>query len=272
MLSDMDGTLLGNDHQVSARNFRAIQLLKREGIPFFPATGRTRLSILNTAGKDFVDLLADGDICKLSGVFSQGLVVSGRRGEIIHEGYLDREVVEVMEDFCYRHHLSVVAYAGDRILTTRRSTYTDVLTHCKELQPEVIQHPLHLMQKHGAAVNKLILVADETVLQALRTGIEQQLHGLASITKAVPDMLEILPHGASKGDGVLRLLSHYGLSPDECLAFGDGENDIEMFQAVQYGVAVANAQPALMKHAHCTTLANHADGVAHTLEQIFQPA
>jgi Cof subfamily protein (haloacid dehalogenase superfamily) len=269
VLSDMDGTLLGLDHKISKRNLQAIELLKLRGIPFFPATGRTRISMIETAGKDFLDLMG-GDINKLSGVFSQGLVVAGRNGEIIHECFLSDDVIAVMEEYCENHDISVIAYAGDQILTTKQTFYTKLISEYKEPIPDLCSIPLHRMSAHGVTINKLILLADETELQHHRPTIAQRLNGLASLTKAVPRMLEVLPYGASKGEGVRILLSHYGLSPDECIAFGDGENDIEMFQLVKYGIAVANARPELMKHAHTMTLAHHADGVATIIEDIFR--
>lgn len=41
-------------------------------------------------------------------------------------------------------------------------------------------------------------------------------------------MLEILPLGGCKGDGVRRLLEHIGVSAERAIAFGDGENDVEV--------------------------------------------
>lgn len=271
VLSDMDGTLLGPDHKVSQRNLEAVEMLQKKGIPFFPATGRTRQSILATAGADFVKILSyDGEVSHLSGVFSQGLVVAGRNGEIIYEAYLSANVIAAVEEYCQQHNFSLIAYAGDTILTTRQTPYTDLIAHYREMPPQLSSKPLHELPNQGIALNKLIILAKEEALQAHRPVLTQLLHNEAVITKAVPEMLEILPHGTSKGHGVRILLDHYGLSLEECLAFGDGENDIEMFEAVRYGIAVANARPELIKHATLTTLSNHADGVAAVLEGLFK--
>ena len=42
--------------------------------------------------------------------------------------------------------------------------------------------------------------------------------------------LQILPHGASKGAGVARMLKNVGASADGLMALGDGENDVQMFE------------------------------------------
>lgn len=43
-------------------------------------------------------------------------------------------------------------------------------------------------------------------------------------------MVQVLPPGASKGAGVARLLKDLGLQPEQLMAIGDGENDVEMLQ------------------------------------------
>ena len=50
------------------------------------------------------------------------------------------------------------------------------------------------------------------------------------VTTAVPGMLEFLPRGASKGAAVERLLKRLGVNPENVLALGDGENDVEMLR------------------------------------------
>ena len=51
----------------------------------------------------------------------------------------------------------------------------------------------------------------------------------------------MLPRGASKGDGLRRLLAELGVKPVNVLACGDGENDVEMLQLVGTSCAMGNA-------------------------------
>ena len=53
----------------------------------------------------------------------------------------------------------------------------------------------------------------------------------------------MLPRGASKGDGLRRLLGELGVDPANVLACGDGENDVEMLQLVGTSCAMGNAAP-----------------------------
>lgn len=53
--------------------------------------------------------------------------------------------------------------------------------------------------------------------------------------------VDIIPATGGKGLGVEKVLEHYHLSKEQAIAFGDGENDIEMLQAVGLGVAMGNS-------------------------------
>jgi HAD superfamily hydrolase (TIGR01484 family) len=67
-------------------------------------------------------------------------------------------------------------------------------------------------------------------MQEIRQGAEEAVLGKASLTRALDGMLEVLPPSASKGAGVTKVLKHMGISPDDVLAIGDGENDLEMLE------------------------------------------
>ena len=57
--------------------------------------------------------------------------------------------------------------------------------------------------------------------------------------------VDIIPISGGKGAGIRKVLAYYGLTPEDAMAFGDGNNDIEMFQAVGHSVAMGNASADL---------------------------
>lgn len=74
---------------------------------------------------------------------------------------------------------------------------------------------------------------------------------------------DIIPADSGKGIGVEKVLAYYHLDPSQALAFGDGNNDIEMLQAVGHGVAMENGSKKLKKIADdvCGSVAE--DGIYH---------
>ncbi len=69
-----------------------------------------------------------------------------------------------------------------------------------------------------------------------------------------PAFSDLVPMHSSKALGIEAVINHYGIAPEETMAFGDGGNDIEMLQYVHLGVAMGNASPQVQSIAdHVTT-------------------
>ncbi|WP_435979220.1 Cof-type HAD-IIB family hydrolase [Psychrobacter sp. DM4] len=79
---------------------------------------------------------------------------------------------------------------------------------------------------------------------------------------------DILPADASKARGILDVCQHYGVDASECMAFGDGMNDLEMFDLVGYAVAMGDAQPDLIARADFVTGTIEERGIQSVLERL----
>jgi hydroxymethylpyrimidine pyrophosphatase-like HAD family hydrolase len=74
---------------------------------------------------------------------------------------------------------------------------------------------------------------------------------------------DIIPSDSGKGTGIRKILEHYRLTPEEAMAFGDGNNDVEMLQAVGTGIAMGNATQQLKAVADGICDPVSRDGVYH---------
>ncbi|MBO5092979.1 MAG: Cof-type HAD-IIB family hydrolase [Lachnospiraceae bacterium] len=85
----------------------------------------------------------------------------------------------------------------------------------------------------------------------------------AEITAWWDRAVDIIPAGSGKGTGVAKVLERCGFNREEAIAFGDGNNDIELLQAVGRGVAMGNASTELKRIADdvCGHVAQ--DGIYH---------
>jgi len=99
----------------------------------------------------------------------------------------------------------------------------------------------------------------------LRPYWAKAIEGRAHVVQAQPDMLELVPPATSKGNGVQILLNHLSISPDEVMAIGDGEDDIEMLQLASLGVALANGSEKTKAVANVIGATNDEDGVAQAI-------
>lgn len=75
--------------------------------------------------------------------------------------------------------------------------------------------------------------------------------------------MDVIPAGGGKGIGIEKMLAYYGLDKAEALAFGDGNNDQEMLQAVGTGVAMENGSPELKALADEICGPVYEDGIYH---------
>ena len=78
--------------------------------------------------------------------------------------------------------------------------------------------------------------------------------------------VDVIPHKGGKGQAVDKILEYYGFDKSEALAFGDGDNDIEMFEKVR-GVAMANASEKLKNISYDTCKSVNEDGVYYYLKE-----
>lgn len=80
----------------------------------------------------------------------------------------------------------------------------------------------------------------------------------------------VLPSGVNKGTGLRAALAEMSLASEEVIGVGDAENDHSLLDACGYGVAVANAVPALKKRARLTTRCPRGEGVAELIERVLR--
>ena len=87
-------------------------------------------------------------------------------------------------------------------------------------------------------------------------------------TTSGADLFEALAPGGAKGCALRRLTERLGFTPEEVMAIGDNNNDLDMLRYAGTAVAMANATPEARAAAHFVTSANTADGVAHALWRV----
>jgi len=89
------------------------------------------------------------------------------------------------------------------------------------------------------------------------------------ITASHENNIEINHREATKGHGVTLLASHYGIPMEQVAVMGDSYNDLPMFEAAGYRIAMANAAPVLKEISQFITLSNNEDGVAAGIQHLL---
>ncbi|MEG0364931.1 MAG: HAD-IIB family hydrolase, partial [Erysipelotrichales bacterium] len=105
----------------------------------------------------------------------------------------------------------------------------------------------------------------EHVNQLLRKEFKEEFW----IGKTAAMWLEVCPKGNTKGNALESLAKELNILPEEIMAFGDGENDIEMLSFAKHSYAMANALPSVKAVSSHITLSNDDDGVYEILKNFI---
>lgn len=272
MACDIDGTLLTTDKRISSTNVSTIsRLMDETDVIFVPATGKSRAGALKSMGSYLSSKLLSRHPAGCPGVYLQGLLVFTLDGTLIHESTVPTSLVSACAQLANDLQVELIAYSRDRVLCERTSPLTDLLPLYHEPDPEVIDSWEEFAQ--SAPLNKMIFMAEPARIDEIRPAVQKRVGDEGTLTQAQGNMLEVLPKGASKGDGVRRLLKSVDVEPKEVLAIGDAENDIELLKMVGYSCVVGNALPSAKAVAKFKDFdSNDEDGVSQAILQFLLPA
>jgi len=113
---------------------------------------------------------------------------------------------------------------------------------------------------------KLVAVGEPEALDGLEERMKARFAGRLYISKSLPYFLEFASPDVTKASGLAFLAEHLGFGRDETVAFGDGENDVELLEWVGYAVAMANAHERVLAVADFVCPPAAEEGVAQVLE------
>lgn len=256
---DLDGTLLMENGRIHPANVQPLREVVARGIPVVLATGKTRWSAL-----EVIEILG----LETPGVFDQGMIICDAAGSVLRLVTLETAVAAAVLDFAAERNLPVNAYSPDGLWTTADDPYRHLL-HSKYREPLPAFVP-DLRQKLADTRFTKLMVSDERHNDKTRAELERHLDGRAVVLQAIPEYIEVLPVGVSKGEGVRWLLDKIGVDPAVVMAVGDGENDLELLRMAGLGVAMGNAADSVKAAADVVVGSNEDAGVAEAIERFVQ--
>ncbi len=124
----------------------------------------------------------------------------------------------------------------------------------------------------AAPPTKLVTVGDPVELEGLKHRMVEHFDGRMYISKSLPYFLEFASPDVTKGSGLAFLAEHLGFAQERTVAFGDGENDIELIEWAGYGVAVENAHDQVLALADYVCPPVTEEGVAQVIEAYLDSA
>jgi Cof subfamily protein (haloacid dehalogenase superfamily) len=256
---DLDDTLLGPDHQISARNARAVHAVVERGVIVVIASGRMHETTLR-----FADQLAlDTPIISYNGA----MVRRPHTDDVWLQERIPAGPAQVVADYSQEHDLQLNYYLNDHLYTFAYTPWMRLYQE-RTLAPVEVRADFYDLVR-GKEPTKLIIVDSPEVTNGLLPVFRDLFGDRLYVTKSNDEYLEFMPPHANKGAALALVAARYGVTAAETVAFGDSWNDVPMLKWAGLGIAVGNAKPAAIAAADRTVLPNDRDGVAIALEEIF---
>lgn len=241
---DVDGTLLSHKTKSvpdSAR--RAINKLQEKGIQCVVATGRH---------KQFLDMLPVKDIDFDFYILLTGQLGMDRQGNAVAgcplKGIGKEKVVQMFQNKTI-----------PMMFLEKDTTYANFVDAAVEKAHKAVSTPVPSVGEYiGGDIYQAIAYVDEKVTLA-------ELEDCCKLTRWSDFAVDIIAKEGGKVAGIQVFLEKYGISREETMAFGDGENDMEMLEFVQVGVAMGNAEGCVKEIADYVTASVDDDGIEKAL-------
>lgn len=281
IVTDMDGTLLRRDNTISEYTKEVLIRAQEQGIILVMASGRNYRKLLPYAEQLQMKRFG-GYFIEVNGVAvyrcqdddrQRYVEMKAQEAKQIFTKLLSYEVeMQAMgDDFIYDYIPE--AMMEDKIRYRKEHNLPDDCPWTGGAFTFIMDNRIgypHQVTIHSAdelppTMNKLAVSHLPHRLQTLLPAIREELKDDYWTGLTSPGWLEVMPKGVTKGAALQRLCASLGIEAESVMAFGDGENDLEMLRWAGHGVAMANGLDSVRAMADEVCPSNEADGLAQTI-------
>lgn len=261
IVTDMDGTLLGNNHKVTDENKTALQKVIESGINVTLATGRTFDS-----AKCNVDFLKED----MPIIACNGSLIREQNGNIIYSNKIDTKTCLNILDVLDKYNIYYQCNSIDSMLSKKIEGHEDRISVFLGSETEVIVRDDLREEISKNDILKFVIIEEKNreILDDIRKELEK-VQGI-KITSSWPNNIEVMNTGVDKGNAVKILAEKMNIDREDIIAFGDNYNDIEMIKFAGLGVAMGNAEELIKQEADYVTDSNQESGVAKAIYKFFE--
>ncbi|HXA42108.1 MAG TPA: HAD family hydrolase [Candidatus Solibacter sp.] len=261
LVLDIDGTLVDRSLEITPANLAALRTAMERGYRLILATGRMYYSALKYAEQIGTD---EPVICY------QGAVVRSRSGELLREWPVSPHDSIAAVEMAREQGLHINLYRDDVFYVESMEWGAQRYAEVAQMKPRLVPD---LMDLAKLGSTKVVLVDRPERLRELEPLVRATVTPTSRVTFSLPEFLEIVDVGVSKGAALAFVCELEGLSLSEVIAAGDAPNDIEMFAVAGLALAPSNAFPEALAAADAVIPPPQEDGIAALVERYLgQPA
>jgi Cof subfamily protein (haloacid dehalogenase superfamily) len=244
--------LISEDYVLRPRTRAALTAARERGLRVIVVTGRMFQAVRPyLTGPEPV-------VC-----YQGAAIVDPTSGEFLHHVPVPLELAREAIDAVQTAGHGLNCYVDDELYVARLTPEAEQYASFQHIELHVVGPLLEWLERPPT---KLVVVGDPERLDRLGADLRARFDGRLFIAKSLPFFLELAHPDVSKGSGLQFVADRLGLGPDATVAFGDGENDLELVDWADYAVAVENAHPAVKARANFVCPSAEEEGVAQVIE------
>lgn len=258
--SDLDGTLLAPNHQLSDFTKQTLKELHQKGFTFIFATGRHH-----------VDVAGIRQLAGISAymITSNGARVHDQNDNLMYSKNVPQDLVQAIIDVVKQDpQIYVHIYRNESWLLNKEDE--TLRNFHKESGFNYQVFDIDHAPTDGIA--KIFFThpsKDHELLTQFEDRLNEKFGDKLNVAFSTPWCLEVMAAEVSKGDALKVVAESLGCTLDNCIAFGDGMNDVEMLSMAGKGLVMNTSHPKVMKALPNNTVigSNAEDAVAHYLRE-----
>ncbi|WP_042149043.1 Cof-type HAD-IIB family hydrolase [Paucisalibacillus sp. EB02] len=258
---DLDGTLLSDAKEISAKNKQVLQKAMDEGHIVVIATGRPHRASIQF----YKELGLQTPMVNFNGALIHHPV--DKKWDMLHNPMSKRTALNIVQA-CYDLDVyNVLAEVKDNVYLDKYSQeIIDIFYQTTDDTPFVIGS---LKSKLNDDPTSLLIHPKEEHIHTLRDHLDEFHAEVIEHRKwgAPWNIIEIVKKGINKAVGLRKIAHYYQIPEDRIIAFGDEDNDLEMIDYAGVGVAMGNAIEPLKNIAKHVTVTNEEHGIGVFLEE-----
>lgn len=259
---DMDGTLLNHEGKLTERTIKAAKAAMEKGARFVLSSGR-----MPGALKAFARELQVNAPCVC---FNGGAAVDVFTDQVYYQTPVPLELAKDIAETAESMNLYIHAFVGGGYIAPE---YNDKTANYEKLTTVKATVVNDKVSKHLTEPPMKILILDTPEgVEKVLAPLQEKFAGRASIMRSQKHLIECVDKNTSKAGALEHLIHALGIEKDETLAFGDGQNDLEMLKWANESYVMENASD-LVKNASDRfkrAPSNKEDGVAQVIEQMIK--
>jgi Cof subfamily protein (haloacid dehalogenase superfamily) len=259
--SDLDGTLLNDNSEISENTKAAILKATDNGVLFVAATGRAM------SGVEHINALLKEDMPFIT--INGAVVIMGKSRKILVNKNLNFNLAKEIFNIGVNRDIPVIVWTLHRLWASRDCNETMLYKKVAGTDMEIINDLDEINGEEG--ISKVLWIDAPDKISRFHLEMNERYGDKLNCFPSRPVFLDFVSPDADKATAMEEIGRIYGIDRSEMIAIGDGYNDISMLKYAGLGVAMKNAPDAVKAACGYVTDTNNEDGAAAVIEKFIFP-